>query len=354
MAASRARRNNAGNRIATLLDEEEEDDFYKTTYGGFQEEGEDQEYEQKDEEDDVVDSDFSIDEQDEPVSDQEEPAEKKRKRGGVNTKAYKEPPPAAAKKETKSVPALHKKRGGGGVVKRRVRPRFTVLDSGRKSIRTSTAIKTQATKKRLKELDDARKRKKKKVRVEDYMPTQEELLEEAKITEEENILSLEKFQKMELEKKKTRPTKRTFNGATIRYHSLTMPVMRKPTRGTTLPHDPNDPASKCERTFVTIENDFNDKVYQSICRTKPPPKPTSGICPITRLPARYFDPVTQQPYYSIQAFKILREAYYMQLETQNGNSEQPDMAKWLEWRKLVKENRVKTMSAAATKKNGDA
>ncbi|XP_002137057.2 vacuolar protein sorting-associated protein 72 homolog [Drosophila pseudoobscura] len=351
MAASRARRNNAGNRIATLLDEEEEDDFYKTTYGGFQEEGEDKEYEQKDEEDDVVDSDFSIDEQDEPVSDQEEPTEKKRKRGGVNTKAYKEPPPAA-KKETKSVPALHKKRGGGGMVKRRVRPRFTVLDSGRKSIRTSTAIKTQATKKRLKELDDARKRKKKKVRVEDYMPTQEELLEEAKITEEENILSLEKFQKMELEKKKTRPTKRTFNGATIRYHSLTMPVMRKPTRATTLPHDPNDPASKCERTFVTIENDFNDKVFQSICRPKPPPKPTSGICPITRLPARYFDPVTQQPYYSIQAFKILREAYYMQLETQNGNSDQPEMAKWMEWRKMVKENRVKTLSAAQ-KKNGD-
>ncbi|BFF92474.1 vacuolar protein sorting-associated protein 72 homolog [Drosophila madeirensis] len=351
MAASRARRNNAGNRIATLLDEEEEDDFYKTTYGGFQEEGEDQEYEQKDEEDDVVDSDFSIDEHDEPVSDQEEPAEKKRKRGGVNTKAYKEPPPAA-KKEAKSVPALHKKRAGGGVAKRRVRPRFTVLDSGRKSIRTSTAIKTQATKKRLKELDDARKRKKKKVRVEDYMPTQEELLEEAKITEEENILSLEKFQKMELEKKKTRPTKRIFNGATIRYHSLTMPVMRKPTRGTTLPHDPNDPASKCERTFVTIENDFNDKVFQSICRSKPPPKPSSGICPITRLPARYFDPVTQQPYYSIQAFKILREAYYMQLETQSGNSDQPEMAKWLEWRKMVKENRLKTLSAAS-KKNGD-
>lgn len=96
----------------------------------------------------------------------------------------------AVKKETKATPALHKKRPGGGVTKRRPRPRFTVLDSGRKSIRTSTAIKTQATKIRLKELDDARKRKKKKVRVEDYMPTQEELLEEAKITEEENTKSL--------------------------------------------------------------------------------------------------------------------------------------------------------------------
>ncbi|XP_016983208.1 vacuolar protein sorting-associated protein 72 homolog [Drosophila rhopaloa] len=350
MAASRSRRNNAGNKIAHLLNEEEEDDFYKTSYGGFQDEEEDHEYEQKDEEEDVVDSDFSIDEQDELVSDQEDAPDKKRKRGGVNTKAYKETKPAA-KKETKAVPALHKKRAGGGVVKRRVRPRFTVLDSGRKSIRTSTAIKTQATKIRLKELDDARKRKKKKVRVEDYMPTQEELLEEAKITEEENIKSLEKFQKMELEKKKSRPTKRTFTGPTIRYHSLTMPAMRKPTRGSNHPVDSKDSAGKCERTFVTVENDFNDKVFQNIFRHKPAPKVSNGICPITRLPARYFDPVTQQPYYSIQAFKILREAYYMQLEQQGGSSEQPELAKWLEWRKLVKENRIK--ASAAVSKNGE-
>ncbi|KAH8412261.1 hypothetical protein KR009_000899 [Drosophila setifemur] len=350
MAASRSRRNNAGTKIATLLDDEEDDDFYKTSYGGFQDEEEDKEYEQKDEEEDVVDSDFSIDEQDEPVSDQEEAPDKKRKRGGVNTKAYKETKPMA-KKEFKAVPALHKKRAGGGVVKRRVRPRFTVLDSGRKSIRTSTAIKTQATKIRLKELDDARKRKKKKVRVEDYMPTQEELLEEAKITEEENIKSLEKFQKMELEKKKTRPTKRTFTGPTIRYHSLTMPVIRKTTRGTLLPVDPKDPSAKCERTFVTVENDFSEKVFQNIFRPKTAAKTSNGICPITRLPARYFDPVTQQPYYSIQAFKILREAYYMQLEQQGGVADQPELAKWLEWRKLVKENRLK--AAAAAIKNGD-
>ncbi|XP_023161644.2 vacuolar protein sorting-associated protein 72 homolog [Drosophila hydei] len=346
MAAERSRRQNAGNKIAKLLDEEE-DEFYKTSYGGFQDEEDDKEYVQKDEEEDVVDSDFSIDEQDEPVSDQEEAPDKKRKRGGVNTKAYKEPAKPLVKKETKAGTTLHKKRGAGGVVKRRVRPRFTVLDSGRKSIRTSTAIKTQATKIRLKELDDARKRKKKKVRVEDYMPTQEELLAEAKLTEEENIKSLEKFQKMELEKKKTRPTKRVFIGPTIRYHSLTMPVIRNmPTRAA----QPNDSTGRCERTFVTFENDFNDKAFNAIFRPKRAPKHSSGICPITRLPARYFDPVTQQPYYSIQAFKILREAYYMQLEQQSNNSsnisEQPELAKWMEWRKLVKENRQKAATAA--------
>lgn len=37
MAAERERRNNAGNKLAKLLNEEEEDEFYKTTYGGFEE-----------------------------------------------------------------------------------------------------------------------------------------------------------------------------------------------------------------------------------------------------------------------------------------------------------------------------
>lgn len=109
---------------------------------------------------------------------------------------------------------------------------------------------------------------------------------------------------MELEKKKSRPTKRTFSGPTIRYHSLTMPAMRKPTRGANPAVDSKDLAGKCERTFVTIENDFNDKVFQSLFRHKAPPKASNGICPITRLPARYFDPITQQPYYSIRPSKF--------------------------------------------------
>lgn len=42
----RERRNNAGNRMAKLLNEEEEcqDEFYKTSYGGFEETEDDNEY----------------------------------------------------------------------------------------------------------------------------------------------------------------------------------------------------------------------------------------------------------------------------------------------------------------------
>lgn len=53
------------------------------------------------------------------------------------------------------------------------------------------------------------------------------------------------------------------------------------------------------------------------------------------MPARYFDPVTQMAYANLQAFKVLREAYYQQLE-QKGDRKQPDVAAWIEWRKKFK------------------
>ncbi|XP_037944676.1 vacuolar protein sorting-associated protein 72 homolog [Teleopsis dalmanni] len=350
MAAARSRRANAGHKIAQLLEEEGEDEFYKTSYGGFNEEEDDNEYVQRDEEEDVVDSDFSIDEADEPVSDNDGEPEKKRKRGGINTKAYKEPKPAV-KKENKSAvvtaATAAAKKKVAKVVNKRIRGKYTVLDSGRKSIRASTAIKTQATKIRLKELDDARKRKKKKIRVEEHMPTQEELLEEAKITEEENIKSLERYQQMELEKKKARPTKRAFQGPVIRYHSMLMPETRTSTNEKPTTSESNSPAVLNERTFITFENDLDENVFNGIFKPNSAKKSINNICPITKLPAKYYDPIVKTPYYSIQVFKMLRESYYMLLE-ERGNAENPDIAKWLEWRKLVKENRKK---AADNKQN---
>jgi len=37
LAATREKRQNAGTKMASLLEAEDEDDFYKTTYGGFNE-----------------------------------------------------------------------------------------------------------------------------------------------------------------------------------------------------------------------------------------------------------------------------------------------------------------------------
>lgn len=372
MAASRERRANAGNRIAKLLDEEEEDEFYKTSYGGFHETAEDKEYIQKnDDEDDIVDSDFSIDENDEPVSDQEEEAPKRKKKAIV-TRAYKEPAPK--KKTPAKVSSVRQRteRPKSGSPKKKVRSTYTVHDSGRKSFRKSTAAKSAATAVRIKQRVEAEKRKPKMVKVDEYIPTQEELLEEAEVTEKENLKSLEKFRKMELEKKKTRPTKRVFTGPILRYQSLTMPLVeelknksassdslfkleiddqveireksgkekqiKKSKRSSRV-----EVKGSCERTFITFENDIDDSLFHHCFPKTLKKERRSQICVITRLPARYYDPITQLPYRNLQAFKILREAYYQQLEDR-GNPENPDVNKWLEWRKKIKDYRLKSVN----------
>lgn len=160
---------------------------------------------QKREEDDIVDSDFSIDENDEPVSDHgdEEGGPGKRRRK-VATKAYREP--TAAKKPkltpTKSAAAAStsaaaaasapSKTSSPRKAKRALkqRPTYTVMDSARISVRKSTAAKTSATEQRIRVRDEALRKKPKVSKEEDYIPTQEELLEEAMITEEENLASL--------------------------------------------------------------------------------------------------------------------------------------------------------------------
>lgn len=160
---------------------------------------------------------------------------------------------------------------------------FTVLESDRKSIRHSTALKSAQTKTRLKELNEAQKLKKKVVKIEEYMPTQEELLEEALITEEENIKSLEKFMKLELEKKKSRPTKRNFVEPLIRYKSLKLPISIKTKTRSGNVSETAIPEFE-ERTYVTFLNDINEECFKKVFKNKIPRQryQSNLLCPITR------------------------------------------------------------------------
>ncbi|VDP89867.1 unnamed protein product [Echinostoma caproni] len=57
--------------------------------------------------------------------------------------------------------------------------------------------------------------------------TQEELLAEAKVTEEINRRSLARYQRLEIEKKKARIQKTVHSTPMIRYHSFTVPAMEE-------------------------------------------------------------------------------------------------------------------------------
>lgn len=378
MAATRERRSNAGNRIAKLLnEEEEEDEFYKTSYGGFQETGDDRDYVQKktgDSDDDIVDSDFSIDENDEVISDNED--QPKRRQRKLVTRAYKEPvkkAPAAKKSPQKAKSPIKKR--SPQKPKRSGRSTYTVLDSGKISLRRSTALKSAATEHRVKAYNEAKSKRPKSSKVIDAMPTQKELLAEAEITAKENLSSLEKFKQMEIEKKKVRPTKRVNSGPIIRYHSLSMPAMSeikliasneikqemdeneenehdddamdiepaKQTTPTTAPTKNNGQSrlnfeasnERIERTFITFENDIEDKFFSTIFdRPRKVRRTDQHQCALTRLAAKYIDPVTRLPYRNIQALKIIREAYYQLLETTGV----PGAEKWLQWRQKIKES----------------
>jgi len=379
MAATREKRANAGNKMARLLNEEEEDDFYKTTYGGFDEVEQDHDYMEEDEAEDEVDSDFSIDENDEPVSDTEQEGPKKKRR--LVTKAYKEPKPAAL--HAHSTPKEKK-------LKQSKQDKIFIDSIERKSIRRSTAAKSAATQKRLRERNEDQRRKIKVVKYDIWKPTQEELLEEALQTEELNMKSLEKYQKLENEKKTTRTVRKTHVGPMIRYQSLSMPVMvlsddveeeekinvecDDEKKGNSNPGSDSSPKEGSEteskidgkdnnkeesatlsapkkkddkkknvhaeetgtfyeRTFITFENEQSyQDVLKKSAQQRPPLKP---LCAITRLPAKYLDPMTQLPYKNVQTFRLLREAYYQQLEGRtdhNDASQNPELSRWLEWR----------------------
>uniref|UniRef100_A0A224ZB15 Vacuolar protein sorting-associated protein 72 n=1 Tax=Rhipicephalus zambeziensis TaxID=60191 RepID=A0A224ZB15_9ACAR len=212
MAATRERRANAGNKLAQLLnDEDEADDFYKTTYGGFNDEEDDKEYETENDESDVVDSDFDIDERDEPISDHDDENEGGKRQRRVVTKAYVEPLSEKKRKRTvekkQKAEKPEKRRRTQSSIDKEDSSAFSAVPPGeRKSVRRSTQAKSQETERRRQAHEEQRRQRhtRKSGTEHSWHPTQEELLEEAKLTEQENLRSLESYQRLELEKKKSK------------------------------------------------------------------------------------------------------------------------------------------------------
>lgn len=151
-----------------------------------------------DDDDDIVDSDFSIDENDEPVSDPDDEENQSRKRKPLKTKSYQEPAAKRFKPSTSKASPSKSASGAtneaGSKKRSTARPTYTVMDSAaRISVRKSTAAKTTAMKQRVKVRDEEQRNRPKVTKYDDYIPTQEELLEEALITEEENLASLGEY-----------------------------------------------------------------------------------------------------------------------------------------------------------------
>lgn len=126
-------------------------------------------------------------------------------------------------------------------------------------------------------------------------------------------------------------------GPMIRFHSVSMPLIEEVDAPAGEPVDAKGDlhvinAGRCMRNFVTFPDDATLK--KLFPQTKPKPV-TKNFCPISRQPARYFDPVTHIAYANLQGYRVLREAYYNQLESK-GDMRQPEVAAWIEWRRRTK------------------
>lgn len=230
----------------------------------------------------------------------------------------------------------------------------------RKSKRKSTAAKTAETAQRIKVRDLELRKKPKKMKEEEWVPTQEELLEEAKVTEKENLKSLERYQKMESEKKTKRIIKKAYSGPIIRYTSTSMPVIEEVRLGF------SEKCVQCleqffflrdeqtksyERTFITVLNDPHDVVFKKVFNVKPAKLPPKKLkCAVTGLPAFYVDPVTWVPYRNSTCLKVIRHSYYQELE-RNGDKNNPLVADFVRWYGKNKDRLKKEMILHAQKIN---
>ncbi|ODN03436.1 Vacuolar protein sorting-associated protein 72, partial [Orchesella cincta] len=218
---------------------------------------------------------------------------------------------------------------------------FAAMHDGNR-VRSSTKLKSQETESRLKERKkvEARRREKFKCRKEEMAKapplTQEELLLEAEETAKINIESLEKFQRMELEKKKQRSEKNK-TVPTIRYHSyaihnsLLNPDIGESSKSQQ--NDDDDPIirfGKYERTVLSFsrESDYKAAFGKFRKNNKEPPKPRR--CVVSGIKTPYFDPLLQHAYYNRDIFKVLRAAYN-RIMYQKGDKRNAAVRKYCEW-----------------------
>jgi len=80
-------------------------------------------------------------------------------------------------------------------------------------------------------------------------------------------------------------------------------------------------ADKCSRTFITFSDEVVYRRYfPSRRKLRSVDKST---CPVTGLPAKYFDPVTRIPYASTEAFKVIRQSFQKDGDLDQSDISQP-------------------------------
>lgn len=280
-------RSTRGRRMHTLLEDEDSADEEFWNQDAFAEESGDEEYESEVEEEDVLDDDFHDSESEESEGEVHVAKERtKRTLKAPERVKPKAPAAAPARAATGGVDAEAGPSTAAPSAPGADAPTITPGDyEPRKSKRSTAQAILERSEKMRRERDAKPAPERAKVEYKEL--TQEELLEEAKITEYWNLLDLERLLTLEAEMKKKAPTgKKKYDGPSLVYRS----------------------SAKEDAGAPVVALARGAEVPELLRQPKPTPaKP--NVCVITGLPAKYKDPLTGMPYATIEAFKEVRARY---------------------------------------------
>ncbi|KAI8323840.1 YL1-domain-containing protein, partial [Martensiomyces pterosporus] len=316
-SAKRSRRQNAGNKLQTMIEEERA----KIDSGETVASDEDEDFVKKADVDDVVDSDFeetdsevehAADDASKQVEAMVERAERRKKRKLARKRmvvprfASAKSKPEKRKESKESTPVA----GSEGTAKRRAKaPEFAVRFSSRSSA-VRKALETEALEQE-REVVAAIKRSRRKTKHAADEPelTQEQLLEEAKQTEIMNLEKLKEFQEQEAEEKRKQRSAGKRNAPLIIQPIVHWRSAARSDKDTDPQLPRGSPPSALEQKAHTEYS--LEKLDESHYPLNPWKKHISvlppSICPVTGLPARYFHPRAKVPYANARAYKVLEE-----------------------------------------------
>ncbi|KAI8141065.1 YL1 nuclear protein-domain-containing protein [Fennellomyces sp. T-0311] len=337
-AKERERRANAGSRMRALLDQEVEmEELFEESLS------DDEEFITKpeDEVQDTVDSDFDTESSDEEREQEELGRQADKQMEKEERQARRVVPPAIQqqprpKKPTRPTTERRKRRE---------------KDAVRQSSRANTVRSRLHVEEQMREYKSKRERLTKRDRPVVKQLTQEELLAEAAITEQENKASLEQWQQREAERKAKakKQDKKRMVGPFVRYTSYTQDPDKRPKRRKivmiSMKDDQNvqeeitdaaaiawqekrdmEQSETMGRNLISFMNndqepkpvtvaglsdrdlDRTDLIPELASWVDRPSRPVKPIlCPITGLAARYLDPETKVPYANVEAYKVIRK-----------------------------------------------
>ncbi|RIA81291.1 YL1 nuclear protein [Glomus cerebriforme] len=346
LVATRARRPNAGNRMKELLERELEIEEM------FEEVANDDDFMAIQEEEDIIDSDFDQSTEDEEEDEEaaekqllaEEKIEKKKKAKKVTLTPLapflRTRSKSKSTEKPKAIPGKEVKNGSIKERKKKQPSQVPLLSGTRSSSRTHTVQSKQMLAEKLREYEARKALIPKKEKIPEKPKTQEELLAQAKITEEKNLASLHAYEIKEAEKKKTvtKLNKARIHGPFIRQISYVCGDdkrnKKRPRLITEVPadedeiditreiHDANDTNNTNDQDVssdnlqytrntrnIIIFKDFDKKLEAELFQEwkKKPQEIERAICPITGEPAKYKDPKSGVPYANMEAYKRLQQ-----------------------------------------------